>query len=548
MFRHPFLGAAACLLLAAAPALAADSARDAKAPAAKIDAPRDARALAAKIDELIARRWANEKVTPATAADDAEFLRRASLDLAGRIPSVAEVREFLADTSPDKRARAIDRLLNGPGYVNHFATTWQALLIPENNAANFRLRIFVPAFQAWVQQQFADNVPYDKMVRELLTAQVSGDGRASFQRLQQGERVDPSPMAFYIAKEAKPEELAAATSRLFLGVKLECAQCHNHPFAKWSRQQFWEYAAFFAGLQREGNDFFGTMRELPDRREIAIPNSTTGQVVQAGFLDGSEPKWKYKVGPRVTLADWVTSKDNPFFARAAANRLWAHFFGIGIVDPVDDLGDEKSEPSHPELLDELAKQFAAHDFDLKFLMRAIMLSKTYQLTSAQTDPTQEDIRLFARVPVKGMTAEQLFDSVSSATGYREGRDSDNPFIFRGNTPRSEFVTKFASQDKRTESTTSILQALALMNGKLVADATNVERSLTLAGVADAPFLDTPGKVETLFLATLSRKPTAQESERFGKYVEDGGPHKDKKKALADVFWALLNSSEFMLNH
>jgi hypothetical protein len=537
MIRRSLLSAAACALLVAAPALAA--------PAA--DTARDAKALAEKIDKLIAERWAKEGVTAAPVADDAEFLRRASLDLAGRIPSVAEVRAFLADKSPDKRAKAVERLLSGPAYVNHFANTWEKLLVPENDPQNFRLRLFLPPFQAWVREQFADNKPYDKMVRELLTTPLSANTNEMFQKVQQGERTEPSPLAFYISKDVKPEELAAATSRIFLGVKLECAQCHNHPFAKWSRQQFWETAAFFAGLKSDNMNFFGNITEMTDRREIGIPN--TSQVVQANFLDGTEPRWKYKTGPRVTFADWVTSKDNPFFARAAANRLWAVMFGVGIVDPVDDLGDEKAEPSHPELLDELARQFAAHDFDMKFILRAIALSKTYQLTSAQTEPSQTDPRLFARMPVKGMTADQLFDSLSSATGYRESRfDNNNPFVIRGNTPRTEFLTKFTGHDKPTESTTSILQALALMNGKLVADATNVERSQTLAGVVDAPFLDTGGKVETLFLATLSRLPKQQEKERFVKYVEEGGPQKNPKKALADVFWALLNSSEFILNH
>ncbi len=537
MTRSRFLTAAVCALLAAAPALAAPS------PA---DSGRDAKALAAKIDQIIAERWARDGVKPAPAADDAEFLRRVSLDLIGRIPTVAEVRTFLADTAPDKRAKLVERLLKEPAYVNHFATTWQKLLVPEDNPANFQLRILMPPFEAWVRDQFAANVPYNKMVRELLTAQVTGDGQQMFQRMRTGERIEPSPMAFYVAKEAKAEELAATTSRLFMGVKIECAQCHNHPFAKWTRQQFWETAAFFAGLQRDGRNFFGNITELTDRREMAIPG--TDRVVQATFLDGTEPRWKYKVGPRVTFADWLTAPDNPFFAKAAANRLWAHFFGVGVVDPVDDLGDDKAEPSHPGLLEELAKEFAAHDFDMKFLIRAITQTRAYQLTSAQTDPSQEDLRLLARMPVKGMTAEQLFDSVSAATGYREARNDNNPFVIGANTPRGEFLTKFASQDKRTEATTSILQALALMNGRLVADATNAERSVTLAGVADAPFLDTSGKVEALFLATLSRAPRSQERERFVKYVEEGGPAKDRKKALADVFWALLNSSEFMLNH
>jgi hypothetical protein len=538
MIRYRFLTAAVCALFVAAPALAAPP---------DADSLRDARTLADTIDKRIAERWTKENVTAAPVADDAEFLRRVTLDLAGRIPLVSEVREFLDDKSPDKRAKVIEKLLRGPGYVNHFSTTWQKLLVPENDPTNFQLQVNVPPFQAWVRQQFSDNVPYDKMVRTLLTTPVESNGQDIFFRLQRGERTEPSPLLFYLAKNNKPEEMAAATSRLFLGVKLECAQCHNHPFAKWTREQFWETAAFFAGLQPDNNNGFGNnTREMTDRREMAIPG--TERVVQANFLDGTEPRWKYKVGPRVTLADWVTSAENPFFARATANRLWGYFFGIGIVDPVDDLGDEKAEPSHPELLNELGRQFAAHKFDLKFLIRAITLSKTYQLTSARTDPSQEDIRLFARMPVKGMSAEQLFDSISAATGHKEPGGQQNPFFFGANTPRSEFLAKFASQDKRTETTVSILQALALMNGKLVADATSVERSVTLAGLADAPFLDTGGKVETLFLATLSRQPRSMERERFVKYIDEGGAKKDKKQALADVLWALLNSSEFMLNH
>jgi hypothetical protein len=508
-------------------------------PAAK---PMTAEKLADTIDQMIEAKWRDKEVKPAPLADDTEFLRRLSLDVGGRIPAVQDVRLFLGDKSPEKRHKAVDKLLDSPLYSTHFAAVWRALMVPDNN--NAFLQGNGPQLERWLKKRLRENARYDDMVREIITTPVTFNGG-----MRPGGRAptnEPSPLPFYTANEMKPENLAAATSRLFLGVKIECAQCHNHPFAKWKREQFWEYAAFFAGLQRDGQNFFGTFRELNDRREIAIPNTT--QVVQAGFLDGTEPRWKYKVGPRVTLADWVTSAENPYFAKAAANRLWAHFFGVGIVDPVDDLADEKAEPSHPELLDELARQFASHKFDLKFLIRAITLSKTYQLTSAQTDTSQEDMRLFARVPVKGMTADQLFDSVSVATGYREPRGMDNPFIFNGNSPRNEFVTKFASQDKRTESQTSILQALALMNGKLVADATSVERSVALAAVADAPFLDTAGKVEALFLGTLSRKPTSAETERFVKYVEGGGPQKDKKKALADVFWALLNSSEFILNH
>jgi hypothetical protein len=242
----------------------------------------------------------------------------------------------------------------------------------------------------------------------------------------------------------------------------------------------------------------------------------------------------------------MTSKDNPYFARAAANRLWAHFLGLGIVEPVDDFNDENL-PSHPEILDDLAREFAAHDFDLKFLVRAITLSKAYQLTSAATHPSQDDPRQFARMAVKGLTPEQLYDSIVQATGYRDPTPA-NQRLYDFQSPRAVFVSKFAAQEKRTEYHTSIPQALALMNSQLMADVTSLNRSETLAAVTEAPFLDTAAKVETLFLAALSRKPRPEEAERLVKYVDDGGAAKSQKKALADVFWALLNSPEFILNH
>ncbi len=508
---------------------------------------KDVAALVALIDRTLTAGWADAKVQPAPPAPDAEFVRRVYLDLAGRIPSVTEVRQFLDDKRPDKRRRLVEQLLQGPRYVTHFTNVWRALLLPET-MASLQARILAPGFEAWLRKKLQQNTPYDALVRELLTQPMNGRGQNPF-----GQQGEPTPIAFYLAKEVKPENLAAASSRLFLGVKIECAQCHNHPFAQWKRDQFWSYAAFFASLQRQGNgDFVAAGREVGDRRELTIPG--TERVVQAAFLDGKQPKWKFNTSARATLADWMTSKDNPYFARAAVNRLWGYFFGAGIIDPVDEMVGGEHPASHPELLDELARQFAAHNFDLKFLIRALTASQAYQLSSLATHKSQGDPRQFARMPLRGLSAEQLFDSVAQATGYRETGNRNNNPVFGPQGTRGRFLTQFANNsDKPTEVQTSILQALSLMNGQVTAEATDLERSEMLAALLDAPFMDTTERIETLYLATLARKPTPKELSRMVKYVEGGGSADfttvtTYNQALADVFWVLLNSGEFFLNH
>jgi hypothetical protein len=510
-------------------------------PPPKESPPDDVAALAARIDQLIEAGWTENHALPAPLANDAEFIRRVYLDVAGRIPQVAEVHKFLDDKAPNKRRALVEELLQGPHYVNHFTNVWRALLLPQNN--NQQVQFFSGQIEGWVRQRLRDNKPYDEMVRELLTAPVAFN-RGGF---RPGD-VNNGAVAFYQVNESKPENVAAAASRLFLGIKLECAQCHNHPFTRWSRKQFWEFAAFFSGIrpQQPQAGVFSGVLENPSKREIKIPN--TDKTVQAHFLDGKEPKWKDDTSTRAVLAEWMTAGDNPFFAKAIANRMWGHFFGLGIIDPVDDFG-ESNPPSHPELLDELGRAVVKHRFDLKFLIRAITASRTYQRTSRMTDPSQEDLRLFTRMPLKGLSPEQIFDSLAIATGYRGPQRNPqfgfNPF----GGPRGEFLTKFAnSSDKRTEFQTSILQALALMNGAFLADATSLDRSETLAGLLDAPFMDNRQKLDALYLAALARPMRDQEAQRLLPYVTRGGPSGDKRRALADVFWALLNSSEFILNH
>jgi len=508
---------------------------------------KDVERVAAKIDEVISAKWVKAGVQPSPAINDAAFLRRVSLDVVGKIPPVNDLRKFISNRAPDKRAAAVDRLLDSPGYVNHFTNIWRDLLVPEARA-DFQRRFLLPGIDRWLRDNFRKNAGFDKMVRDLVAMPMNArqnDGRLGF--YDDGSGGQASPMPFYLAKQGKPEEIAASVGRLFLGVRLECAQCHDHPFGKWKREQFWSQAAFFAGVtgQRNGDFFFGPLSEAADRRELAIPN--TDRVAQARFLDDKLPKWRFKVGARTTLAEWMTAKDNPFFARAFANRMWAHFFGVGLVDPVDDIVDD-NPASHPELLELLAREFAEHDFDIKFLIRAITSSRAYQLASTTSDPTNPpDLRLFARMPVKGLTPEQLYDSLREATGHRDNTLFVNR-IYDFGSARAMFQDKFGEQEKKIDNHTSIPQALTMMNNQLIADATSPERAQVLGAIVSSNFMSEQGKLEALYLSALSRQPTSEERGRMLRYVERGGAAKDKKKAYADIFWALLNSTEFRFNH
>lgn len=508
----------------------------------------DAKALAAQIDLHIAQHWADSGTRPASLAEDAEFLRRVYLDLAGRIASVSEARAFLVDKRSDKRARLVEQLLDGSRYVAHFTNVWRLLLLPEASN-NFQVKLQQGSFETWLKQMVARNAGYDEMARELLTVPLTKGSEAE---LFLGAGAG-SPLAFYAAKEFKPENLAASTARVFLGVNVECAQCHNHPFAEWKREQFWSYAAFFGGVKsRRTMDLLLPEKESQDKRELLIPG--TERVAQARFLNGIEPVWKGKSTSRGVLADWMTAANNPYFARAAVNRLWAYFFGTGLVDPVDEMAGSDTRPSHPELLDLLAHEFAAHRFDVKFLIRSVTASRAYQLTSAAADSSAAPAReLFARMPLRGLTPEQIFDSLAMATGYRDsGGEGYLAEIIGGpRTARSEFLTRFANQPERaTEAQTSILQALALMNGKMVAAATSLQQSETLSAVVEASFVTPEEQIETLYLAALSRKPEPKEVSRAVQFLRDAGKRGKSpgSEALADVFWALLNSPEFIVNH
>ena len=499
--------------------------------------------LAARIDaDLRAAREA-AGVAPAPPASDAEFLRRASLGIVGKIPTVAEARAFLDDPSPDKRARLVEDLLGRASCAAHFANTWRELILPGANS-NPETRGLVPPFEGWLRLRFAANTPYNELAAEVLTA-VQQPAAMAVTPFAVNNDAPLSPLAFYQVNEQKPENLAANTARVFLGLQVQCAQCHDHPFADWKQTQFWQLAAFFGNAA--GDAAAGAMpSDDPSQRTITIPDLDV--VVEACFLDGSQPAWRAGEGRRTALARWITRPENPFFARAAVNRVWEMFFGHGFVEPVDDL-DPANRASHAELFEEIAAQFVLHDYDLKYLVRTIAATEAYQFSSRTKEVGETDPRLFARLPLRQMTPEQLFDSLVQATGYRERIAEEQLFNpFAEDSIRAQFQARFRQAQRRTEAETSILQALALMNGSFVADATSLQQSETLAAVAEMPLVDTETRVETLFLATLTRQPTPEEAAEFAAYVDSGGSTGDTRAALADVFWALLNSAEFVLDH
>jgi len=466
--------------------------------------------LARRIDARLAAAWKAEGVEPAPAADDATFLRRVSLDLIGRIPTPAEVDAYLRDRATDKRRLLVERLLASPGYARHWAAVWRHAILPQADTPQFAN--LGPAFEDWLRDELTAGTGHDRLARRLLTPAIGVPGEAT--------------LAFYAASEARPENLAANTARVFLGVNLDCAQCHNHPFARWTKRQFWAFAAFFAA-PRDG------------RLQLRLPESEA--VVPARVFLDAQPAWPAALEAdtgRQVLAGWVTSPDNPFFARNAVNRVWAQLFGHGLVEPLDDLSEE-NPPSQPEVLDALARAFVESGHDVKYLFRVLTATRAYQLGSrrpaGKPDPAPE---LFARMPVRGLSAEQLYDTLRLATG--------EPLTAVGlEAPaRRQFLARFHA-DRPATAQRSVLQALELMNGPRVREA--LATGKTLAAVADAPFLDSAGKVEALFLATLGRRPDKDEAAELVGLV-DRAAEADRRKRLADVFWALLNSTEFSVNH
>jgi hypothetical protein len=493
-------------------------------------------AMVGRIDEQIDARLAAEGIQPAPQASDTEFLRRASLDLTGVVPRVAEVRAFLADESPDKRARLIDRLLDSPAHATHLANTFRQFMLP--GGMDLERINNVVGVQNWLRQRFVENVRYDNLVSELLVA--TGGGEAG-------------PALYYTSLELAPEKLAASTARIFLGLQIECAQCHDHPHDHWKQKDFWGYAAFFARLRQPDENQPGMMMNLVDlpAGEVKLPD--TSEVVLPRYPSGGAPAADELGTRRQQLAIWMASRDNPYLPRAAVNRGWSLLFGRGIVEPVDDLGPQ-NPPTHPELLAELTDYFTQSGFDLKELLRTLANSQTYGRTSEWPGTGTPDDKLpppelYAHMPVKTLTADQLYDSVNRVLnrrgrGMMPGANVQSPLL---DPQRQAFIAKLEVKGlPLLEYQAGVLQALTLLNGADLAEATDPARS-PLLGALEAPFLGDDERIQSLFLATLSRTPDADELALVHNQLA-AHSESDKAKVWGDMLWALLNSAEFALNH
>jgi hypothetical protein len=464
--------------------------------------------LAAWIDAKLEATWRAKGLPPREVAADEVFLRRAYLELTGTIPSVAEARDFLESTSGNKRGELVRTLLNDKRFAEHTAGLWARTLAPVGNTRG--------PLEMWLRGEVRKNTPFDQLARAVLTA--TGDSNAA------------TPAGFYAAVGNTPERVAEAVGRGLLGVRLGCAQCHNHPLAAWKREDFWGLAAFFVGTAAPGR--------VTDAFATRITPTDSTKEYDAKFLDGPPPQFPNGKSPRAVLADWLAAAKNPYFAANVVNRVWQDLCGTGLVSTVDDL-DTVAAEERAIVLDELAAKFAASGFNLRWLVEGICLSKAYQRVSA---PAAEPGT--ARRPVRTLTPEQVFASLDQALALKKGRTLSPRFTPEGRTLRAQLDA--ARGTTPTDYRGGIPQALLLMNGSLVARATTLEDSMTLRAVVDAPFLGEADKLDTLFLAAYSRLPRADERERLTRVVRANPDPEARRQAHANIFWALLNSPEFVL--
>lgn len=494
------------------------------------------------LDAMIQAAWEENSIKPSPQATDAEFMRRLYLDLLGRIPTVQESLAFLENKEKGKRAKLVEYLLEHPDYAKNFGNIWTLILVGRKQAER---QVNKAALSGWLRRQFAENRPWNEVAYDLITATGSNkeNGAVNY------------TMA-HLDSGAVP--ITSITTRVFLGKQIQCTQCHDHPSNDWKQRDFWGINAFFKGVKfeevtkadatgAEVTDYYQLIDEPSDAYSTFEKRNAYMEIAFPTFLDGRKISQGKDVDRRKELGKFVTAADNDQFPRAFVNRMWGHFNGRGFVQPVDDFGAH-NPPSHPELLDKLGADFQASGYDVKALIRWITNSEAYQLSSIKTKSNELDETLFSHMMLKPMTPEQLFDSLLTSTdAHKTSGDMDK----KRDTWLRQFVVTFGN-DEQGETTNfqgTIPQALMMMNGELMTNATGGKAGSFLAKLLDearkrSRSRPEPFVINRLYLAALSRPPSATEMTNARKIMASSP---DTIHLIEDMFWALLNSNEFVLN-
>jgi hypothetical protein len=488
------------------------------------------------IDELVWKKLETLRITPSERVDDARFLRRAHLDIIGRLPTLDEVRAFLADADPNKRTAVIDRLLARPEYADHWANKWADLLRPNPYRVGIKA---VLNYDNWIRQQFRDNRPYNEFVYDLVTARGSTwhNGAATLFR-----------------DRREPDEITALVSRLFLGIRLECAKCHHHPFEKWGQDDYYSLAAYFARISRKGRGISPPISgseeviKLGTRGDVTHP--LTGETLEPRPLFGEAPPYDATDDRREALAEWMTSDDNPFFAQVMANRVWADLMGRGLVDPIDDLRATNPASNGP-LLEALGEDFRHSGYDIKHLIRTIATSYVYSLSSIPSQRNRADTRNYSRHYRQRLRGEVLYDAVTDITGVYEDFEAMPPKSRASQlwTHRidSLFLDTFGRPDPNQDppcerlDETTVTQTLHLMNAPRLHSKVTSDKGRAAQLAAGEKSVDEV--VEEIYLLVYSRLPEPEERE-IGRSLF---AEKDisRRQAAEDLMWALMNTPEFI---
>lgn len=485
------------------------------------------------IDRLVWDKLERLGIEPSARADDATFLRRVFLDTIGTLPTVKETREFLADHSTDKRARMIDRLLDRDEYADYWTMKWLDILRADQLKITPQGTV---AVQRWLRRSFKENRPYDQLARELLTVQgnTSAEGPGSFYKIL-----------------VKPDEAARSISQLLLGVRIECAQCHHHPSERWSQSDYVALAGFFTGLSLSGLP--NGEKTLVSRGGKDLPHPRSGEIVPAKALGADPADFSKVTDRRRVLADWMTTAENPYFSKAIANRLWAHYFGRGLIEPIDDIRDTNPATNEP-LMRTLAEHLGEVQFDLKAFTRTLLNSQTYQLSATTNAANESDVQNFSHAVPKTLPAEVLLDAICQSTGAKE-KFNGWPEGYRAiqiwdNRMPSYFFRIFGRPVRATvcecerSNQPSISQALHLLNAPEIAD--KIEYRHGRARRLARSVLEPKEIIVELYLSTLSRFPTEKEFTLMLEAFTASGS--DRRAAAEDILWALMNSKEFVFNH